>query len=389
MNPLRGRDFLDGVLLVALAAIIGVIDNDRASFVSERLQLGLKLSPTLEPSRSAPAAPNQRRGAAERLGRRRRPGGRPVFGPGGGNEGGSGVRKAPKVKAAAPKAAPPRKEARPVGSRVRSPRRSTPASSTSTPSSTRGGEAAGTGMVVTSYGEVITNNHVIAGATAITATDIGNGTTYTARVVGYDRTHDVAVLQLEGASGLDDGDARRLLERPASVQRGRRSATPAASAARRAPPAARSPRSPVDHRQRRARRHHRAADRADPARTAQLQPGDSGGPLVERLRQGRRHGHRGLVDLQLPASLRRGLRDPDRQVVSIASQIDAGHGTSTIHIGATALIGVLIRSQGSEGALVEDVLSGGPAAGRRSCCRRCDHRAGRHRRELADRPEGT
>jgi S1-C subfamily serine protease len=66
----------------------------------------------------------------------------------------------------------------------------------------QGGEAAGTGMVVTSSGEVITNNHVIAGATKITATDVGNGNTYTARVVGYDYGHDIAVLQLEGASGL-------------------------------------------------------------------------------------------------------------------------------------------------------------------------------------------
>src|SRR3984893_16737409 len=64
------------------------------------------------------------------------------------------------------------------------------------------GAAAGTGMVVTSSGEVITNNHVIAGATRITATDVGNGKTYTARVLGYDRSHDVAVIALIGASGL-------------------------------------------------------------------------------------------------------------------------------------------------------------------------------------------
>ena len=47
---------------------------------------------------------------------------------------------------------------------------------------TTAGAAAGTGMVVTSNGEVITNNHVISGATQITVTDIGNGKTYTARV---------------------------------------------------------------------------------------------------------------------------------------------------------------------------------------------------------------
>ena len=64
------------------------------------------------------------------------------------------------------------------------------------------GQAAGTGMVLTSSGEVLTNNHVIRGATQIKATDVGNGRTYTAKVVGYDETDDVAVLQLQGASGL-------------------------------------------------------------------------------------------------------------------------------------------------------------------------------------------
>jgi S1-C subfamily serine protease len=77
----------------------------------------------------------------------------------------------------------------------------------------QGGEAAGTGMVVTSSGEVITNKHVIAGATKITATDVGNGQTYAARVVGYDYSRDIAVLQLEGASGLQTesfGDPKTL-----------------------------------------------------------------------------------------------------------------------------------------------------------------------------------
>ena len=64
------------------------------------------------------------------------------------------------------------------------------------------GEAAGTGIVLTSTGEVLTNNHVIDGATSIKVTDVGNGKTYTATVVGYDESADVAVLQLQGASGL-------------------------------------------------------------------------------------------------------------------------------------------------------------------------------------------
>ncbi len=64
-------------------------------------------------------------------------------------------------------------------------------------------QAAGTGIVLTSSGEILTNNHVIEGSTSIRATDIGNGRTYTARVVGYDRSHDIAVLKLKGASGLE------------------------------------------------------------------------------------------------------------------------------------------------------------------------------------------
>jgi S1-C subfamily serine protease len=64
------------------------------------------------------------------------------------------------------------------------------------------GEAAGTGMVLTSNGEVVTNHHVVAGATKVTATVMSTGKTYTAQVVGTDAKDDVAVLQLVGASGL-------------------------------------------------------------------------------------------------------------------------------------------------------------------------------------------
>ncbi|MCG7285275.1 S1C family serine protease [Cellulomonas sp. ACRRI] len=63
-------------------------------------------------------------------------------------------------------------------------------------------EAAGSGIVLTSDGLVLTNNHVVEGATEITVTIGATGETYTAQVVGTDATADVAVLQLEGASGL-------------------------------------------------------------------------------------------------------------------------------------------------------------------------------------------
>ncbi|WP_405061753.1 trypsin-like peptidase domain-containing protein [Kribbella sp. NBC_01505] len=63
-------------------------------------------------------------------------------------------------------------------------------------------KAAGTGIVLTSDGVILTNHHVIEGATSITVTDVGNGKTYVASVVGYDEDHDIAVLKLKDASGL-------------------------------------------------------------------------------------------------------------------------------------------------------------------------------------------
>jgi S1-C subfamily serine protease len=70
---------------------------------------------------------------------------------------------------------------------------------------TSGGGAA-TGIVLTSDGYVLTNNHVIDGATEISAVDLGNGEMYSAEVVGYDATQDIALLKLQDASGLDTAD---------------------------------------------------------------------------------------------------------------------------------------------------------------------------------------
>jgi S1-C subfamily serine protease len=65
-----------------------------------------------------------------------------------------------------------------------------------------GASAAGTGIVLTSDGLVLTNNHVIDGSTAISVTVAATGKTYTATVVGTDVKDDVALLKLQGASGL-------------------------------------------------------------------------------------------------------------------------------------------------------------------------------------------
>ncbi len=59
-----------------------------------------------------------------------------------------------------------------------------------------------TGMVLGSDGTVVTSNHAVAHATAVRATVMSTGRTYTARVAGADQRRDVALLRLEGASGL-------------------------------------------------------------------------------------------------------------------------------------------------------------------------------------------
>ncbi|MER6245293.1 S1C family serine protease [Streptomyces griseorubiginosus] len=63
------------------------------------------------------------------------------------------------------------------------------------------GESTGSGVIITSDGEIITNNHVVAGASTIKVST-NNGKTYTAKVVGTDPKKDLALIKLENASGL-------------------------------------------------------------------------------------------------------------------------------------------------------------------------------------------
>ena len=61
------------------------------------------------------------------------------------------------------------------------------------------GQAAGTGTIITSTGEILTNNHVIDGSTSIQVTVSGRGNTYTAHLVASDPTADIAVIQIDGS----------------------------------------------------------------------------------------------------------------------------------------------------------------------------------------------
>ncbi|MFC7497165.1 MULTISPECIES: S1C family serine protease [unclassified Nocardioides] len=76
---------------------------------------------------------------------------------------------------------------------------------------TTSGEAAGTGLVLDSSGLVLTNYHVVEGSTEVTVTIASTGDTYEATVLGHDQEADIALLQLDDASGLatvsvDDDD---------------------------------------------------------------------------------------------------------------------------------------------------------------------------------------
>ena len=65
------------------------------------------------------------------------------------------------------------------------------------------GQAAGTGMIISSTGEILTNNHVVTGSNSITITVQGQSQTYTAHVVGVNISKDVAIIQIDqSVSGL-------------------------------------------------------------------------------------------------------------------------------------------------------------------------------------------
>ncbi|MFI9048064.1 S1C family serine protease [Streptomyces sp. NPDC053427] len=66
---------------------------------------------------------------------------------------------------------------------------------------TASGESTGSGVVITSGGEIVTNNHVVAGARTVDVT-FSDGSRKTARVVGTDPDKDLALIKIRGAKGL-------------------------------------------------------------------------------------------------------------------------------------------------------------------------------------------
>jgi S1-C subfamily serine protease len=241
--------------------------------------------------------------------------------------------------------------------------------------------AAGTGIVLTSSGLVVTNNHVIRGATTIRATDVGNGRTYTASVVGYDVAADIAVLKLQNASGLKtarlgDSDDVRVGDTVVAVGN--------AGGAGGIPSSSNGTIVGVG-------RSITASDGQGASErltgliqtSAELQPGDSGGPLVDSSGRvigidtaasgiGFRPSFGMWGDTSYGNGTSYGYAIPINRVMALVEQIRAGRASATTHIGKTALLGVSIGSGGysdffgsdysSSGAIVQGVLQGSPAA---------------------------
>jgi S1-C subfamily serine protease len=223
--------------------------------------------------------------------------------------------------------------------------------------------AAGTGMVLTSSGEILTNNHVIRGATTIKVVVPNTGRTYTAKVVGYDVADDVAILQAEGASNMSTvttttsapkvGDSITAIGNAGGTGK-LSSATGKITRLKTAVTV--------------------ADDSGGAVRltgmigvNASVIPGDSGGPLMNSSGE--------VIGMDTAGSAGATFRStsatqayaiPITKALSVEKTITAGTTTSRVHIGATAFMGVQVagdfRGQQVSGALIEGVTDNSPAA---------------------------
>jgi S1-C subfamily serine protease len=225
------------------------------------------------------------------------------------------------------------------------------------------GRAAGTGIVISSSGLVLTNNHVIAGATSISVTEVTNGRTYKATVVGYDRTEDVAVIKMTSAAGLPTasiGDSGKVGVGDGVVAIGNAGGTGGTPAV-------------VEGTVTALNRSITASDESTGSSEqltglievdANIQAGDSGGPLVNGSAQVIGIDTAASAGFHYQASGGTGYAIPIDQAMTIANQITGGQASTRVHIGATGFLGVSLRSgNGSAGggAAITQILPGSPA----------------------------
>jgi S1-C subfamily serine protease len=204
--------------------------------------------------------------------------------------------------------------------------------------------AEGTGMVLSSSGLVLTNNHVIDDSTSVTVTAVDTGKTYQARVIGYDSTYDVALLQLEGASGLPTvsfGNSSHLDIGTAVLALGDAQAkggvTPAPGV--------------IDALDRSINASDQGSGTTEHLHgmeetSAQIQEGDSGGALANNAGQ-----VIGMITAANTSSTRPGgtigFAIPINTALSIAQQIIKGDHTATNYIGVPGFLGVIVPNSNS------------------------------------------
>jgi S1-C subfamily serine protease len=217
----------------------------------------------------------------------------------------------------------------------------------------------GTGTVIDPGGVVLTNYHVVAGANTVTGT-VG-GSDYPADLVGYDRKHDIAVLQLRGAGGLPTapiGDSGQVVVGEPTVGLGN----------------ARGVGAPLTHETGPVSALNRTVNAEDALTgsseevsglievAAPVRPGDSGGPLVNGAGQVIGVVTAASVNFQMgPAG--RGFAIPISDAMAVAGQIRSGAPSGNVHIGQPVLLGVGVSSapRNEPGIIVRDVMRGGPA----------------------------
>jgi S1-C subfamily serine protease len=228
--------------------------------------------------------------------------------------------------------------------------------------------AAGTGIVLTSNGDVLTNNHVVQGSTSIKVTFPSSGKTYTATAVGVSPTADVALVHIKGVSRLSTAS----FADSSSLSVGQPVVAIGNALGQGTPSVTQGTITALD----------QSITAGDPGGSseqlngliesdASISPGDSGGSLVNSSGQvigmitaGSTEGY--------SQSTNDGFAIPASNALDVINQIRSGHSSSTVIIGPSGYMGVEVtdvdsfagRRLGlnvSSGALVTGVVSGSPA----------------------------
>jgi serine protease Do len=221
---------------------------------------------------------------------------------------------------------------------------------------------AGTGFLLNPNGEVLTNFHVVQGADTVTAHNVGTGQSFGADLIGYDRTHDIALLQLRGASGLPVaplGNSAAVAIGEPAVAIG--NANPGGPPTREAGTITQIDRT-IEAKDALTGSSDELTGLIEVA--AGVRAGDSGGPLVNGAGQ--------VIGVTTAATVNyrfapggKGFAIPINQALAVADQIRSRVPSDTVHIGPPTLLGVGVAAgdQGAQvpGVVIREALRGGPA----------------------------